>query len=379
MCTRVNRIVVGVALLIAMSTLISSSVLADNDTYADKRESRQDVNRWVPAFAFVGAFHGQGQKSSLSSSCDFGGRAPKDDIALIACSQAGQFGRAAAPGEDLPPPTPRPTLASTPTKMRNDSKGKEFGLWPGVGVDVQLMTPRIPKIDILPFDIGIRGFVSGEVMAMFPPNRATANEGSLDGLFFPEELKDPVNYPSSAIGGGGSEVRSEQDTFEFAAAIGISIPINVLNRTVRIKPSFGWLNYRLKVSGRLLHAIKDDVNGELSGNSPTNIGTFGPNTRVIDLQKNLTKNINAIGTGVEVELESGKFGPIGAAVFASIHGYKVVGDRKFKFQSSQSFADGTAAGGDGLLPDTYRATWEHEIDPWIYRMKVGLRFHYVGE
>jgi hypothetical protein len=230
MCTRVNRIVVGVALLIAMSTLISSLVLADNHTYADtnsKQESRQDVNRWVPAFAFVGAFHGQGQKSSLSSSCDFGGRAPKDDIALIACSQAGQFGRAAAPGEDLPPPTPRPTLASTPTKMRNDSKGKEFGLWPGVGVDVQLMTPRIPKIDILPFDIGIRGFVSGEVMAVFPPSRATANEGSLSGIFFPKEKKDPAGFPSSAIGGGGSEVRSEQDTFEFAAAVGISIPINV--------------------------------------------------------------------------------------------------------------------------------------------------------
>ncbi|MFP8870150.1 MAG: hypothetical protein VCB43_01180, partial [Myxococcota bacterium] len=286
---------------------------------------------------------------------------------------------AAAPGEPLPPPSPRPTLASTSTKMRDSRDGKEFGLWPGVGVDVQLMTPRIPKIDILPFDIGIRGFVSGEVMAVFPPSRATANEGSLDGLFFPEELKDPVLYPSAAIGGGGSEVRSEQDTFEFAAAIGISIPINVLNRTVRIKPSFGWLHYRLKFSGRLLHAIKDDVNGELSGNSPTNIGTFGPNTRIIDLQRNLTKNIHAIGTGVEVELESGKFGPIGAAVFASIHGYKVVGDRKFKFQSSQSFADGTAAGGDGLLADTYRATWEHEIDPWIYRMKMGLRFHYVGD
>ena len=371
-------------MLIAMSTLISSSVLADNYTRADtnsKQESRQDVNRWVPAFAFVGAFHGQGQKSSLSSSCDIGGAAPPGDPALIACSQGGQFGRAAAPGEALPPPTPRPTLASTSTKMRDSRDGKEFGLWPGVGVDVQLMTPRIPKIDILPFDIGIRGFVSGEVMAVFPPSRATANEGSLDGLFFPEDQKDPVQFPSAAIGGGGSEVRSEQDTFEFAAAIGISIPINVLNRTVRIKPSFGWLHYRLKISGRLLHAIKDDVNGELSGNNPdSNLGTFGPNTRIIDLQKNLTKNFNAIGTGVEVELESGKFGPIGAAVFASIHGYKVLGDRKFKFQSSQSFGrpDGTV-GGDGLLADTYRATWEHEIDPWIYRMKMGLRFHYVGE
>ena len=377
MCTRVNRIVVGVALLFAMSPLISSSVLAENKTYADtnsKQESRQDVNRWVPAFAFVGAFHGQGQKSSLSSSCDFGGKVPARDAALIACSQGGEFGRNYPPGESGNRPT-----SGTSSEMRDSRAGKEFGLWPGVGVDVQLMTPRIPKIDILPFDIGIRGFVSGEVMAVFPPSRATANEGSLSGIFFPQgKENDPESFPSSAIGGGGSEVRSEQDTFEFAAAVGISIPINVLNRTVRIKPSFGWLNYRLKVSGRLLHAIKDDINGEVAANSPTNVGTFGPNTRVIDLQKNLTKNINAIGTGVEVELESGKFGPIGAAVFASIHGYKVVGDRKFKFQSSQSFADGTD-GGDGLLADTYRATWEHEIDPWIYRMKVGLRFHYVGD
>jgi len=354
-----------------MSPLISSSVLADNHTYADtnsKHESRQDVNRWVPAFAFVGAFHGQGQKSSVSSSCDIGGPPTENDLPLPVCSQVGEIGRPGPPIE-----------FDTPTAMRRSNAGKEFGLWPGVGVDVQLMTPRIPKIDILPFDIGIRGFVSGEVMAVFGPSRATANEGDAGELLFPEDQPELDSYPSSAISGTGSEVRSEQDTFEFAAAIGISIPINILNRTVRIKPSFGWLNYKLKISGRLVHAIKDDVNGSLPGGNPLT-GSFGANTRAIDLQKNLTKNINAIGTGVEVELESGKFGPIGAAVFASIHGYKVVGDRKFKFKGSQTFEDGTiAAGGDGLLEDTYRAAWEHEIDPWIYRMKVGLRFHYVGE
>jgi hypothetical protein len=371
MCTRVNRIVVGVALLIAMSTLISSLVLADNHTYADtnsKQESRQDVNRWVPAFAFVGAFHGQGQKSSLSSSCDIGGPQPSDDGALsYSCIQADNGGR------DDPP-----TRSLTPTAMRESNDGEEFGLWPGVGIDVQLMTPRIPKIDILPFDIGIRGFVSGEVMAVFSPSRATANEGNPGELLFPELAPSLDSYPGPAIGGVGTELRSEQDTFEFAAAVGISIPINVLNRTVRIKPSFGWLHYKLKLSGTLVHAIKDDVNGNKPAPGQPN-GNFGSNTREIDLRKNVTKSINAIGTGVEIELESGKFGPIGAAVFGSIHGYKVLGDRKFKFASSQTFEDGTGAGGDGLFEDTYRANWEHEIDPWIYRMKVGLRFHYVGD
>lgn len=365
MCTRVNRRVAWVAALIAMSSLIASSALSDNETYADTysdEETRQDVNNWVPAIAVVGAFHGQNQKSAVSSTCDIGGVGGENG-GLIACTQSGPLGRNGVP-----------TAAATPSELRASADGKEFGFWPGVGIDFHLMSPRIVE---LPFDVGPRAFFNAEITAVFPPSRATANEGSLQGLSFPESIP-PIDYPASAIGGEGSETTSKPDTFEFGAQVGLAFPIDVLKRKVRIKPSFGWLHYKVDVQGRLLSAIKDDVNGDPPSN--TNLsGSYGENFRIIELSQSKSRNINAIGPGIEVELESGHFGPIGAAVFASAHGYKVLGNRKFKLKSSQAFADGTGPGGDGLLADTYRAEWEHEISPWVYRFRMGLRFHYVGE
>ena len=361
MCTRVKRRVRWVALLIAMSSLIAVSAAANNHGRDDDKSVRGE-DRWVPAFAIAGAFHGQGQKSDLQSSCDVGGPGA-DAGSLVPCSQAGPGGR----NDPL-------TLYPDPNPLRNPADGKEFGFWPGVGIDVHLMSPQI---DVLPMNLGPRVFVNGEVMAVFPPERSTANEGSLTGLAFPEQLRDLTQFPAGAIGGVGTKTTSKADTFEYGAQVGLSFPLDIYGRRMRIKPSFGWLRYTIDITGSLLAALKDDFNGVALDR------TYGPNSRIIDIEKRISKDINAIGPGIEVELESGQFGPIGAAVFASAHGYKVLGDREFRIRESVTFPGGGGGpldpGPDGLAEDTYRAEWNHEIKPWVYKLKMGIRFHYLGK
>jgi hypothetical protein len=233
-----------------------------------------------------------------------------------------------------------------------------------------------PTIVELPLGIRPRLFINGEVTAQFPPERRTANEAALKSkLDPPPNNPEPVTYPTTAIQGVGTETKSVPKTFQFGAQVGIAFPIEVLGRRVRIKPSFGWVHYELDVDGRLLTAIKDDVNGDLALGSTT---VWGPNLRDISLSSGTTRSVNAIGPGIEFELESGQFGPIGAAMFFGLHAYKVLSDRTIKLKDKVTFPDGTL-GGDGLLEDTYRATWGHEIDPWMYRMKMGIRFHYIGD
>jgi len=258
-----------------------------------------------------------------------------------------------------------------PTPLRDPADGSDFGLWPGVGIDLHLMSPTIVE---LPLGIRPRLFINGEVTAQFPPERRTANEAALQSkLELPPERPDLDSFPTTAIQGVGAETRSVPKTFQFGAQVGLAFPIEVLGRKVRIKPSFGWVHYKLDVDGRLLTAIKDDVNGDLLP-----ISSWGPNLRDISLSSSTTRSVNAIGPGIEFELESGQFGPIGAAMFFGLHAYKVLSDRTIKLKDKVTFPDGTL-GGDGLLEDTYRANWSHEIDPWMYRFRMGIRFHYIGD
>jgi hypothetical protein len=339
--------------------------LDESNTEASNRRSW--TKGWVPAFALTGSFQGHEYESSLSSKCDRGGPGGEGG-ALIGCSWAGrrtvvnQFNQPLVPGFHQP-------LPGLPNPLRDSADGSDFTVWPGVGIDLHLMSPTIFELH----KIRPRLFINAEVTAQFPPTRRIANEAALnDSLTPPEGGGSPASYPTQAIEGGGSETLSEPKTFQFGAQIGFAFPVQIQDRKVRIKPSFGWINYQLDISGRVLSPLKDDVNGTSGGFS-----TWGPNLRTIDLSDSTTRSINGIGPGLEVELESGQFGPVAAAMFLGVNVYKILGDRTTDLDDQVSFADGTT-GGDGLEADTYRAKWHHKVDPWMYRVKMGIRFHYMG-
>jgi hypothetical protein len=372
MCTRVNRVVRWFAIVVATISIFASPFLvgvnsasANANTAADQEVKRRGSDDWVPAFALTGAFHGHAHKSKVSSSCDIGG--PGDGIGLLVrCSQAGELGRSGPL-----------TAFDTPNVLRSPADDSSFTLWPTVGVDFQIMSPTLIE---LPYDIKPRAWGAVEISAAFPPERTIANEANLTQLTLPESLSDPTSYPTGAISGLGSEVASKVGTFMYGAQAGLAFPIQFGTRKVRIKPSFGWIQYRLKVEGRVLSALKDDVNGDDAA-PPFVQPSAGSRVREIDLRDSVNRTFNGIGPGIEIELESGQFGNIGAAMFASAQAYKILGKKKIKLSDTVTKADGSALGPgeDGLLEDTYRAKWEHEVDPWMFRFKVGIRFHYLGK
>lgn len=362
MDTRVKRRVRASAMTIAAVSLLGLPAAGEETN----RGKRAGIDAWVPALALSGSFHGQQQESTVESECEIGG---PPVIALAACTQAG-------PDERQGDPTASP---DGPAALRSAADGSDFTLWPGVGVELHLMTPRLFDLpgDWLPDDWGPRLFLNAEITAVFPPTRTIANEGSLSEIKRPDDANIESAIPTQALIGAGSETESFPQTFQYGAQIGLAIPVHLGGRTLRIKPSFGWLQYKLDVNGRVLAAIKDDVNGTSPVTNPNTNTPFGTHTREIELEASKTLVVNGIGPGIEIEYESGHFGRFGSAVFLGANAYKVLGDTKVKLRNAETFPDGTM-GGDGLLEDTYRARWTHEIDPWFYRVRVGIRFHYLG-
>ncbi len=382
-----RRLAVLVALI-----LFAGLPAAGDDDPADEGSSSRRTDNWVPAFALTAAFHGQAQKSSLTSQCDSGGGQAEDGL-LARCSQADPLMDA---NPNFAARTEDPTL-SGPSALRDAARGSELAVWPSAGIDFHLMTPRLIE---LPLDLGPRLFVNAELAFAFPPKRSTANEGDLTSLRLPEVHFSPSGGPTAygtiGVAGAGSELVSRPKPVSYGVQLGLAFPVEVLNRRIMIKPSAAWIQYRIGLSGRVLAALKDDINGYaayLDPDNATGVGLYGSMRREIDLSANKTQTINGIGPGVEVELDSGRFGQFSAAVFASAHAYKVLGKRKFRLTKAQTFAadpyvDDVGLNGSpgsdgrrdsGLLQDTYRATWNHEIDPWMYRLKLGIRFHYLGK
>jgi hypothetical protein len=181
--------------------------------------------------------------------------------------------------------------------------------------------------------------------------------------------KDPDTYTEEAIGGKGSRTTSQFDTLAWTADVGVAIPFKLAGRRILVKPSAGWTQFGMDVDGRVVAAIKDD---HIPG-TPNPPNFFGPNIREVFLKDKDSQRFDAIGPGLEIELDAGRHGPIAVAVYVSGHGYRILGDRDVKL-SDEQFFDGS----DGQPADTYRANWSFQTDKWIYRAGIGVRFHWLG-
>jgi hypothetical protein len=71
-------------------------------------------------------------------------------------------------------------------------------------------------------------------------------------------------------------------------------------------------------------------------------------------------------------METTRYGPIGASIFLNVYAYRVLGDRSIELSQTATLT------GDNLPLDVYTADWEHEIEPWMYRGGLGIRFHWLG-
>ena len=81
---------------------------------------------------------------------------------------------------------------------------------------------------------------------------------------------------------------------------------------------------------------------------------------------------NAIGGGLDIEMDTIRYGPVGASLFLGGSFYRTLGDRTIGFSDSETFNDQLG------MNDRAEAEWEIEVDPWMYRAHVGIRFQWLG-
>ena len=156
----------------------------------------------------------------------------------------------------------------------------------------------------------------------------------------------------------------------------MAFPAQIYRRQLRIKPSFGWINYKVETQGLVVDAdcipdarctpVDPDPNDPNNPNLPGFL-------RETTLTGSASQSFNAIGPGLDIEMDVGQQygGWLGVSLFLGGRAYYTLGDRTIAWSASQTFDD-------QIGTDVSIAQWEVEVDPWIFRAHVGIRFQWLG-
>jgi len=259
---------------------------------------------------------------------------------------------------DFPSPAQQP--------LRESDEDDALDVTPYVGAGLELMTPQLPFA-------GLRVFVGGDWAAAFGTERKVAREGD------PGAVGDPAPGGSSeqrfraenAVG-QGSVLIAETDHFTWSAHAGISLPFSWRGRAFRLKPSVAWLRWEIDVEGRVADAECFQPLSGVSECNPNAQATPNGFLRPIQMRAEASESFDAFGPGLDLEMDTGRFGPLGTSLFVSARAYRIQGDRKVELAVPvQSYND--QAGNDEV-----RARFAFEVDPWVYRAGVGIRFQWLG-
>lgn len=295
---------------------------------AGARSSQKGDDRWVPSLAVISGLTVQEWNGSVSSQT--------------------------CPGCTLPSPNAVP--------LRNPASGGDRDVSPYVGGNFELMSPA------LPIPTSPRLFIGGDLFAAFGTERSVAQEGD------PGRLRSPLppgagNTPfgEDSVLGQGSATQAELDTTVYGAHAGISFPFELYGRALRVKPLFAWIRYQVDVKGLLA-----DPQCTVQLNS-TQCNTDLANgfLRSTRLESKGDDRFDGIGPGVDLEMDTGQFGPLGTSLFIGGRLYRLMGNRKVELGALAEF-------NDALGPAESSARWSFEIDKWMYRVGIGMRFQWLG-
>jgi hypothetical protein len=179
----------------------------------------------------------------------------------------------------------------------------------------------------------------------------------------------PSSFSESDINGVGSKATTNYDTLSFGASFGVAFPLQVRERWLRIKPSVGWISYKAELEGKL-------VDGECEPpTSCTAVQQGTPGTlREINLTGSDSRRFHALGPGLDVEMDTGRFGPLGTSLFLGGRAWRTFGNGKLEAETTVVYPnDGLPLAGQAVF-----ARWDAEVKPWIYQASVGLRVQWLG-
>ncbi len=261
--------------------------------------------------------------------------------------------------------------------LRDPDDGRDLAVTPFVGASFELMTPE------LPIPTSPRLFVGGEVAVAFGLERTLAQEGNPGVLSspVPGAAADSTPFSEDFVRGQGSETLAKLDSVIYGAYAGISFPFELYGRAFRLKPSFAWIRTGVDVEGLVVDAecleVVDVIGGASTKCNTTTAGVGqGPGVlREIRLQARGSDTFDGIGPGLDIEMDTGRFGPLGTSLFLGGRLYRILGNRKIELRAARSFTEDEGA---GLGPAETDARFSFEMDKWSYRVGIGLRFHWLG-
>jgi hypothetical protein len=261
--------------------------------------------------------------------------------------------------------------------LRGSEKGDDLAVEAFVGGNLELMTPAL-DVPLRP-----RLFLSAEILPTFGTSRTVAGEGDPGCVRGPdinavcavdEDGSRIRSFGEDGINGEGSSTKAEIDTLVFGASVGAAFPFELLGRQIRVKPSLGWINYKVKAKGLVVDAMCPTDNcTDVFRPTPGDPNNVIPGVlRETRLEGQDNKRLNALGPGMDVEMDVGRFGQVGTALFAGARLYRVLGGRKIRFGAEETYDDDVGN-------DTARARFGVKVNEWMYRGHLGIRFQWLGK
>ena len=330
--------------VVALGALFPFASLATNDGNPAEPARQAGEDRWVPSLAITSGATIQQQQGSADSCLFLGSTSPDS------CNTR----------DDPPDP-----------ELRGFFERDDLAVSPFVGGALELMTPALP-IPGRP-----RLFLSGEILPTFATDRDLALEkdpGCIRGSN-PDAgcARDggEATFREEDANGVGSRTSARVDTLVYGASLGVAFPARIGKRQLRIKPSIGWIHYKLEADALVVDAVC----------SPDDQCTIVDNRlRERILTASGSQRFNGIGGGVDLELDTGRFGPIGSALFLGTRAYRILGDRSFSFGTERDFPETRTDDGSEIVfgPETDVGRFEVKVDPWMFRAHLGIRFYWLG-
>jgi hypothetical protein len=377
---------------------------------ADLPATRDETQRWVPGFAFQSGVLGQKAEGSVDANSTItyeyvvrenavgrptdparnrlvvtrSLREGKVNFFSFAGGATAPFPTAFNPGtrpdnvgpssplNPSPPGSPigcGPPL-NTPTCGRSGmvlpQSGKNHLLSPFVGLATELMSPGLQEVPGRP-----RLFLHSDAQLAFSQTRSLGREGVPDGASFPPttETELPVE---TEVAGVGSVTNAEVETLLVSGGLGVAFTVDAWERRLRIKPSFEYLREKIKVSGKLTRAFRQDQG---TAGPPTIPSVYLPSIQ-LDAEDELTSY--GIGPGLELEMDAGRAGPFLLSVFLAGQAYRMLGDRDLDLQDTQQIQVPDQNPTTPAVQDV-SADWTFHAHAWSYRGGLGVRFRWLPE
>lgn len=215
------------------------------------------------------------------------------------------------------------------------------------GLSFELMAPSIADVPGHP-----QPFLHLDALNPLGVEVDIAREGSPDGLVIPNFGAQNSTIPASGVGGQGTRTAAEYKSPFVTVGLGVSFSFDLWDRHFRARPSVQYFMEKVEVNGIVL-----DADGQQVVQNFVLIEDF----TVTHLTRTENKDFHGLGGGIELEMDAleSKLGTF--SLLAGVHLYHPIGDRRFKFSST----DGTS-----------HATWGAILDPVIYRFGFGFRFRF---